>query len=646
LVALVVVVATSSSAPGRKAPLARPTARPRDPVRTASIPAVEAGLLPWQLPAPISREAVLPARSGDSLLIAGGLEAGGISASGVFRLDVAGGALAQTGSLPSATHDAAAAQAGDEIIVVGGGTAAPSGLVQGLVAAGQGRMLSSLPRSRADASAVSVGGVVYVVGGYDGRSMDGEVLATTNGRKFRSVATLAEPVRYPAVAAMGGKILVFGGLDAAGNPVATIQVVDPRLRKSSVSGRMPIPLSGAVATDLGGVVYLAGGETTTPAGQKPSGRVWAYDRTSGAMLAAGSLLVPVAYAGWGTVAGRTYIVGGETAGGAPTADVQVIEPNPRFGVAGRVGAGSPYLGDKLLIADRGNDRLLLLDATGRIVWTYPSAQAPAPVGGFYFPDDAFFIHHGTAIISNQEENDTIVEIAYPSGRILWSYGHPRQAGSRPGYLNTPDDAYLLRDGDITVADPGNCRVLVITAEKKVRYQIGSPGDCVHSPPATMTSPNGDTPLADGNLLVSEITGSWVDEYTPSGHLVWSVKLPIAYPSDPQQIGPDRYLIADYSSPGGIVEFDRAGRILYRYAPSSGPGTLDHPSLVELLPSGVFMANDDYSDRMVAIDPATGALVWQYGSTGRAGTAAGLLNTPDGFDILAPNGSAPTHEATG
>jgi glucose dehydrogenase len=69
-------------------------------------------------------------------------------------------------------------------------------------------------------------------------------------------------------------------------------------------------------------------------------------------------------------------------------------------------------------------------------------------------------------------------------------------------------------------------------------------------------------------------------------------------------------------------------------------------LVELLPSGVFLSNDDYNDRMVAIDPQTGALVWQYGETGAPGTAPGLLNTPDGFDILGPGGSTPTHSATG
>jgi hypothetical protein len=69
-------------------------------------------------------------------------------------------------------------------------------------------------------------------------------------------------------------------------------------------------------------------------------------------------------------------------------------------------------------------------------------------------------------------------------------------------------------------------------------------------PISMGSPNGDTPLPDGNLLVSEINASWVSQYTMTGTLAWTVHLPISYPSDPQQLGPDRYLIADYASPGG------------------------------------------------------------------------------------------------
>jgi hypothetical protein len=58
---------------------------------------------------------------------------------------------------------------------------------------------------------------------------------------------------------------------------------------------------------------------------------------------------------------------------------------------------------------------------------------PPPPGGFYFPDDAFFFNRGQGIISNQEDNHTIVEIAYPSVNLRLETGTevasscPRQA---------------------------------------------------------------------------------------------------------------------------------------------------------------------------------------------------------------------------
>ena len=270
-----------------------------------------------------------------------------------------------------------------------------------------------------------------------------------------------------------------------------------------------------------------------------------------------------------------WIVGGES-GGAVVSAVQMLRPDRAFGTAGAPGAGSPYFGARLLIADRGNNRLLLMDAAMHVVWRYPSPGLPRDPLRFYFPDDAFFTDHGTAIISNQEQNETIIKLAYPSGRIIWSFGHPGHPGTAPGYLNEPDDAYLLKDGQVTVADAQNCRVLVINANRTVAHQIGTDGACVHHPPASMGSPNGDTPLADGNLLVSEINGSWVSEYTPAGKLVWTVQLPISYPSDPQQLGPDRYLIADYASPGQILEFNREGTILVPLPGCVGTGDAQPP----------------------------------------------------------------------
>jgi outer membrane protein assembly factor BamB len=335
---------------------------------------------------------------------------------------------------------------------------------------------------------------------------------------------------------------------------------------------------------------------------------------------------------------RTHLAAGSATPAMTRSAIPSTSPTP---------AGPPpVFQGRLLIADRGNNRLLLVNADKQLLWTFPNAHAPAPPTGFYFPDDAFFIHHGTGIISNQEGNDTVVEIGFPSGKPLWAYGHPHVASSASGYLHEPDDAYLLKDGRVVVADANNCRVVIITGEQQ-SGQIGKPGSCVHAPPSSLGYPNGDTPLRDGNILISEVHGSWISEYTLAGRLVWTVQLPqISYVSDPQQIGPDLYLVADYARPGGLFEFTRAGRIVWSYRPTSGPGMLDHPSLAEVLPGGLICTNDDYRDRVVIIDPHTNQIVWQYGATDHPGTQPGYLNTPDGFDLLAPDNTTPTHPFTG
>jgi hypothetical protein len=325
---------------------------------------------------------------------------------------------------------------------------------------------------------------------------------------------------------------------------------------------------------------------------------------------------------------------------APTADLIPASSSPAAVSPSPHPRARPVFSGRMLIADRGNDRLLVIDATGRITWEFPSSSLPSP-GRFYFPDDAFFTGHGRGIIVNQEENHVVERLAYPSGRLTWIYGHPGTAGARDGYLDQPDDAYLVGGGNVMVADAANCRILVISRAKRIVRQIGHTGVCIHAP-GYLAYPNGDTPLRDGNILVSEINGSFVDEITPDGRELWSVHVPLPYPSDPQQIGPDRYLVASYARPGGLVEFTRSGRILWVYRQRSGAGMLDHPSLAEMLPGGTICVTDDYRARVVLIDPRTKKIVWQYGHTDHPGRGPGYLSMPDGFDLLAPNGSTPTH----
>ena len=277
----------------------------------------------------------------------------------------------------------------------------------------------------------------------------------------------------------------------------------------------------------------------------------------------------------------------------------------------------------LMIADRNNNRVIVVTPGKQILWT---------VTGLHQPDDAFFTPGGRSVITNEEFNDTLTEVALPSGKPIWHYGHDSVSGSSPGYLNTPDDAYRLPNGDTTVADIKNCRIVQLTHAGKVRRILG--GRCVHDPPRGFASPNGDTPLPDGGLLVTEI-GGWIDRLDRAGRLVWSVRSPIAYPSDAQLLADGRILVAGFTTPGRIVILDRTGKITWSFGDPAGPNYLDRPSLAIMLPNGVIAATDDWHHRVILIDPKTRRIVWQYGHTGSAGSGPGYLSKPDGMDLTTP-----------
>ncbi|HEY4412951.1 MAG TPA: hypothetical protein VGN06_08135 [Gaiellaceae bacterium] len=286
----------------------------------------------------------------------------------------------------------------------------------------------------------------------------------------------------------------------------------------------------------------------------------------------------------------------------------------------------------LLVADRGNDRMLLVDAKHQILWHFPNARDLAKGVHLNFNDDGFVEPGGKAIVSNEEEAHTIVSVNIKTHARVHLYGIPGVRGSGPNELNTPDDAYVLPNGTLTVADAYNCRILFIRSHRIVR-QIGTTDVCRHDPPRYLGAVNGDTPLPDGGVLISEIQGSWIDDISASGRLRWDVQAPVSYPSDPQPLPGGRILLADYASPGAVLIINRRGKVLWRYAPSAGGAALDHPSLAMMLPNGNIAVNDDFKDRVVVIDPRKNRIVWQYGHANLPGRSAGFLNTPDGLDFV-------------
>ncbi len=284
----------------------------------------------------------------------------------------------------------------------------------------------------------------------------------------------------------------------------------------------------------------------------------------------------------------------------------------------------------MLIADRGNNRLLLVDPDKNIVWEYDFVGLPRSSGA----DDAFFADGSKSIIVNLEHEQVIQIIDMETKQVTWEYGELHKRGSRDGLLNFPDDAYKLANGDVIVADIRNCRILEISPDKRIVRQAGVTGRCGSKPPL-LASPNGDTPLPSGHVLVSTIRDHSLVELDENWQQVFRLTLPLRYPSDPQMTMAGNFLISGYTRPGKIIEISRSGDIVWQYT-AKGEGGLNRPSLAIELPNGNILANDDLNHRVIVVDKSSKKILWQYGVTAHRGSAPGYLAIPDGLDIWKAN----------
>ena len=269
------------------------------------------------------------------------------------------------------------------------------------------------------------------------------------------------------------------------------------------------------------------------------------------------------------------------------------------------GSDPSVLPGPVLIADRDNNRLLEVSPTGQVLWRFPEAGDLAPGQSFNLPDDAFFSPNGSEIVATQEDDFVISVVDVAHRRIVYRYGHPGVPGSEPGYLHNPDDAMLTPGGAILSADIKNCRIVVIRPPAHhLTHQLGETGNCTHELGVSYGSPNGAFPMSNGDTVVTEINGDWIDVLGPT-----EVRSPIptrrvsATPRTPTRCAPA------CSSPSTTPIRERSRRSrppagCCGATNRTGADALDQPSLALPLPNGDVLANDDKNQRVIVVDPHT------------------------------------------
>ncbi len=286
----------------------------------AAAAAINAAPASWKLPAPRARAVALT--DGNVVFVLGGLDGSKQSTATILRVDPATGLSATAGALPHAVHDAAGAKIGISQVVFGGGAAGDtqSAVVQAYTPERNSKDIGLLPEPRSDQVAVSVGDRVYVLAGFNGRTFTPDVLATADGLNFDVVGKLAEPVRYPAAAAVAdGSIYVFGGV-TGGVDTRSVQRFDPATRKTTVVGQLPQPWSHASAVTIGGAVYVLGGF----ANNTVTAQILRFDVKTHAVQPVGALPAPVSDAALVTIGDTSYLVGGQGSNRATLSSVVAI----------------------------------------------------------------------------------------------------------------------------------------------------------------------------------------------------------------------------------------------------------------------------------------------------------------------------------
>jgi YVTN family beta-propeller protein len=209
------------------------------------------------LPAPVQDAAAASWHGG--IVLVGGLTAADVSTDQIAVATRAGARI--VGHLPGAFHDSALVGLGKLVYAFGGGNgvAQLDQILRIDPATGAAERVGTLPAPSSDQAAAGLRGTAYVVGGYTGSRWLDTIVAWRPGRAARVVARLPHTLRYAAVTAAGGRIVIAGGSLESGSASSAVYGYTPGSSHVVLLGHLPAPTTHAAAAAIGDVAYVIGG---------------------------------------------------------------------------------------------------------------------------------------------------------------------------------------------------------------------------------------------------------------------------------------------------------------------------------------------------------------------------------------------------
>ncbi len=276
----------------------------------------------------------------------------------------------------------------------------------------------------------------------------------------------------------------------------------------------------------------------------------------------------------------------------------------------------------LLIADQFNNRVIETAPDGTILWQFGLGPNDFSARSIIGCNDAqrvgpLTLMAGTgtpAGVIPQATNgavDNRVILVDPAGRIVWQYGKFGQTGSGFNLLSTPVQSTWLPSGDVLITDQGNNRIIEVNLAKKIVWQY--PGSNTNAADQ-LNSPNSAELLENGHILISDENNNRAIEVTRKDQIVKTFTAggtvgAVAFAS---RLDNGDTLLTDAGN-SRAVEVNSHDVVVWQYVTDTDPLSVPAPAPTRAirLHNGDTLISDQFNNRIIRVSPA-GMIVADYG----------------------------------
>jgi DNA-binding beta-propeller fold protein YncE len=491
------------------------------------------------LAAPVQDAAAVAFEGGRAMLL------GGLTAADISRVDirvVAAHSDHRVGSLPVALHDTAAVRIGSAVYVFGGGTNAgtqSNAIVRVTAGGGAATDVGRLPAPSSDQSAAEIDGSAYVVGGYTGTRWLNTIVAWKPGSSAHVVAHLPFTLRYSAVTAAGGTLVIAGGSLESGAASSAILAYTPGQGVRRI-GRLPAATTHAAAATIGDVAFVIGGRGATTGSVVDS--IVSVDPRTHAVRTAGTLVFARSDLAAVSLGTRILLAGGRDGNGA-VANLSELVPS----TARRAQSATPSQG---VYAFDGADRLTGAARFAKPLVYVPNSQS-ATVDVIDPRTYKIIRHFAVGLLPQHVVPSYDLKTLYVTNDVGNSLTVIDPRTGNPGRtipVEDPYNMYFTPDG----------RYAIVVAERLHRLDFRNPHTfALHH---TLTVPCSGVDhmdfAADGRYLIAscEFSGQLVKVDVQSERILGVLDLPDGHGGMPQdvRVSPDGkvFYVADLAA-GGV-----------------------------------------------------------------------------------------------